>query len=232
MFYEDYKIKHGDTVSGLGTAYGYKANDWKKIWENPKNSGLAAKRGRPESIQPGDQLNIPIPWRVVSKHLTKQARGAQLIAERDGELGMQLSWVQTVYQHNQPIPNTQPFCVDGCPADDDLPFFWTNNEIAGTPNLRKRFSDPPARNPPTAAQGTTRWRAIVSLAVVTEKRVTVWNSLVWGWDMKTDGTVTPIGPRAATGVEVSGHLNLLRRGKGKGPLTFAKAGWTFRTAPP
>jgi hypothetical protein len=232
MFYEDYQIKRGDTVSGLGAAYGYKVHDWKKIWEDPKNSGLFARRGAPERILPGDQLNIPIPWCVVSKRLTKQGDGAQMVAQRDGELGKQLTWVQTVYQHNQPVANTQPFCVDGCPADDDLPFYWTNAEIAADPNLRKKFSDHSSRNAPTVAQGTTRWRAVVSLAVVTEKRVTVWESLVWGWDMKTDGTVTPRGPRDATGVEVGGHLNLLRKGSGTGPLTFAKTGWTFRVAPP
>lgn len=232
MFYEDYQIKRGDTVSGLGIAYGYKAHDWKKIWENSKNLSLVSRRRLPENIQPGDQLLIPIPWRVVSKVVTKMGDGAQIAAERDGELGKQLTWVQTVYQHNQPVPNTQPFCVDGCPADDDLPFYWTNAEIANNPNLRKKFSDHSSRRPPSADQGTTKWRAIVSLAVVTEKRATVWNSLVWGWDMTTLGAVTAVGPRAATGAEVSGHLNLLRKGSGTGPLTFDKAGWTFRTAPP
>jgi hypothetical protein len=232
MFYEERQIKRGDTVSGLGMAYGYKPQDWGKIWENQKNSALVVRRGAPEQIQPGDQLQIPVPWHIVSKTVTRRDDGAAIVAERDGELGKQLTWVQTVYQHNQPVANTSPFCVDGCPADDDLPFYWTNNEIAADQNMRKKFSDHSSRRPPTAAQGTTKWRAIVSLAVVTDKRVTVWTSLVWGWDMTTDGTVTPIGPRAATGTEVAGHLNLLRNGSGTGPLTFARAGWTFRTAPP
>jgi hypothetical protein len=233
MFYEDYQIKRGDSISGLGVAYGYTVHDWKKIWGNPKNSGLVAMRGTPERIQPGDRLAIPIPWCVISKHLTKMGDGAQIVVERNGELGKQLTWVQTVYRHNQPIgPNPNPFCVDACTPDDDLPFYWTNTEIAAKPNLRKRFSDHSSRSPPSAAQGTTKWRAIASLAVVTEKRVTVWNSLVWGWDMTTLGVVTTIGPRAASVAEVSGHLNLLRKGSGTGPLTFGKAGWTFRTAPP
>lgn len=154
-----------------------------------------------------------------------------MIAERDGELGERLTWVQTVYQHNQSILGTTPFCVDGCPADDNAPFYWTAAEIAGSPGLRKRFEDYSQRNPPTAANGTTKWRAVLSLGVVTGRRVTVWNSLVWGWNMTNTNDITPIGPRAATAQEIAGHLNLLRNGRGTGPLTFGKAGWTFRSAP-
>jgi hypothetical protein len=232
MFYEDYQIKNGDSVPALGTAYGYKADEWKKIWESPKNAQVAATRGAPDRIQSGDQIFIPIPWHVASKNIRNMGDGAGIELERDGELGTQLSWVQTVYQGNQPVPNTDPYCVDGCPADDDLPFYWTNAELAKNPNLRKKFSDHSARRPPTAAQGTTKWRGLVSLAVVTEKRVTVWNSLVWGWDMEPSGSVTLVGPRDATTLEVNSHLDLLRRGIGTGPLPFGKAGWTFRGAPP
>ena len=80
--------------------------------------------------------------------------------------------------------------------------------------------------------GTTKWRAVVSLAVVTKKRVTIWDSLVWGWNMTSAGVVTTVGPRAAMPMERAGHLNLLRSGIGTGPLTFGEAGWTFRSAPP
>jgi hypothetical protein len=233
MFYEDYKIRHNNTISKIGIAYGYKADDWRKLWEDSKNTGLKNSRKIPEHIQPGDTISVPIPWRVVSKTLTNAGDGGRIVVERDGELGTQLTWVQTVYRHNQPIgPNPNPFCVDGCTPDDDLPFYWTNAEIAADPSLRKKFKDHSSRSPPTAAQGTTKWRAVVSLAVVTEKRVTVWNSLVWGWNMQPNGTVTMVGPRAATGSEVGGHLNLLRKGVGTGPLTFGKAGWIFRTPPP
>ncbi len=231
MFYEEYKIKRGDTISKIGIAYGYKASEWKKIWDNIKNAHLKNIRNVPEHINPGDIVFIPIPWGVISKNLKRETDGGTMVAERDGELGTQLTWVQTVYQHNQPVGSTEPYCVDGCPADDDLPFYWTNAEIAADTNLRKKFSDHSARNAPTAAQGTTKWRAVLSLAVVTEKRVTVWNSLVWGWDMDPDGTVTTVGPRNATGTEVSGHLNLLRKGAGTGPLAFSKDGWAFRSQP-
>jgi hypothetical protein len=152
--------------------------------------------------------------------------------ERDGELGKQLSWVQTVYRHNQPIgPNPNAFCVDACTPDDDLPFYWTNAEVKKDASLRKKFRDHSSRNAPTVAMGTTKWRAVVSLAVITKKRVTIWNSLVWGWDMTPASVVTAVGPRVATSAEVHGHLHLLKKGAGTGPLTFDKAGWTFRPAP-
>ena len=233
MFYEDYEVKRGDTLWGLAVAYGYKGEQWKKIWGDPKNLGLTTRRSAPERIQPGDKINIPLPWTVVSQSLTNMGDGALMEAERDGELGKQLTWVQTVYRHNQPIgPNPNPFCVDACTPDDNLPFYWTNAEIKADANLRKKFSDHSSRNAPTAAMGTTKWRAVVSLAVVTEKRVTIWNSTVWGWDMTPANAVTTVGPRTATGYEISGHLNLLRKGVGTGPLTFAKLGWTFREAVP
>jgi hypothetical protein len=233
MFYEDYRIKRGDTISGIGAAYGYRLHDWRKIWDDPKNASLVAARKIPEHIQPGDTVQIPIPWCVVSKSLTKKDDGGEMVAERNGELGKQLTWVQTVYRHNQPIgPNPDPFCVDACTPDDNLPFYWTDAEIADDSSLRKQFSDHSSRSPPTEAQGTTKWRAVLSLAVVTEKRVTIWNSMVWGWNMTPANVVTTIGPRAATGAEVSGHLNLLRKGSGTGPRTFAREGWTFRAVPP
>jgi hypothetical protein len=232
MFYEDVKIKRGDSISKLGLAYGYKAAQWHKIWDDPKNRDLVGSRGRPERIQPGDVVNIPIPWEVISQTLTAQGDGALMQAERDGENGTQLSWVQTVNRGNQPIgPNPNQFCVDACTPDDALPFYWTNGEITGDSSLRKKFRDHSARNPPTAAMGTTMWRAVVSLAVVTDKRVTLWDSTVWGWNMTPANAITIVGPSTATTAEVNGHLNLLRKGLGTGPHTFEDDGWTFRVAP-
>jgi hypothetical protein len=233
MFYEDVRVERGETMWGLAVAYGYKGPDWTKIWNNPRNAGLIARRKAPEQLQIGDIVQVPIPWKVTTWTLGAQSRGGQMEAERDGELGKRLTWVQTVYRHNQPIgPNPNPFCVDACTPDDNLPFYWTNGEVAADPNLRKRFRDYSSRNPPTARMGTTKWRAVLSLATVTKQRVTVWNSLVWGWDMTPANVVSIVGPRDATAHEVGGHLNLLRKGLGTGPLTFGKAGWSFRSAPP
>jgi hypothetical protein len=231
MFYEDVQVEKGETVSGLAVAYGYKPADWRKIWDDGRNKALVAKRKVPEQLQIGDVLLVPIPWVIVKKKVTTHPNGAVCEVDRNGELGTRLTFVQTVYQDNQPVAGTTPFCVDGCPADDNLPFYYTDVEITASPNRRKEFRDRSSRGAPTAAQGTTRWRAIVSLAVVTKKRVTVYNSLVWGWNMTPAGAVTKVGPRDATALEVNGHLNLLRLGKGTGPLTFGKAGWTFRTPP-
>jgi hypothetical protein len=231
MFYEDVQLRSADTVSRLAVAYGYKVIDWPKIWKDPKNARLVAERREPEAFKVMDVLYVPIPWKVTSQSLVARQRGGELMAERDGELGERLTWVQTVYQHNQPVPGTLAFCVDGCPADDHLPFYWTTAELGGNSLLRKRFEDYSQRNPPTAAQGTTRWRAVLSLAVVTGQRVTIWNSLVWGWDMTPANNIITVAPRAATKTEITGHLTLLRNGRGTGPKSFGGSGWIFRTAP-
>jgi len=231
MFYEDVALQTGETVLNLVKEYGYRGTEWQRIWSDPRNAALVSRRRVPERLQIGDILQVPIKWTITMKMLTGQTNGARMIAERDGELGERLTWVQTVYQHNQPASKTTSFCVDGCPADDNEPFYYTSAETKSMPNLRKRFEDYPQRKPPTAANGTTKWRAVLSLGVVTGRRVTIWNSLVWGWDMTPANNITTIGPRAARAQEVAGHLNLLRNGRGTGPLTFGKAGWTFRSAP-
>ena len=231
MFYENVKTQMGESFDQLIQAYGHKLSDSHRIWHNKNNAVLASLRKKPLNLQVGDVVLIPIPWHVTKKNLGSTARGAYMTAERDGELGERLGWVQTVYQHNQPVLGTAPHCVDGCPADDNLPFYWTATEIAASPNRRKYFEDYSQRSVPSAAQGTTRWRAILSLAVVTQQRVTVWDSLVWGWNMTPANLITIIGPRPASPHESDGHRNLLRTGRGTGPLAFGKAGWVFRGAP-
>src|SRR5215831_13195124 len=119
MFYEDVRVRAGETVSGLAAAYGYKASAWRRIWEDPRNIEVLGRRRVPERLRVGDVLQVPIPWTVQTKSVTNRGDGASMVAERDGELGTRLSGVQTVYQDNQPVAGTTPFCVDGCPADDD-----------------------------------------------------------------------------------------------------------------
>jgi hypothetical protein len=60
------------------------------------------------------------------------------------------------------------------------------------------------------------------------QRVTIWNTIVWGWDMDTAGNVTPVGPRPAGLIEQTAHILLLIGGQGTGPAVFAAAGWSFR----
>lgn len=231
MFYESVKVQAGETMAKLCMAYGHPVADLPKIWADMRNAPLRALRKTADRVQAGDVVNIPIPWRITKKLLSKQARGASVLAERDGEPGERLVWVQTVYQHNQPVPGTSPFCADGCPADDNEPFYYTAAEVAADPMRSKQFYDYSQRNPPTAKQGGTMWRAILSLALVTGKRVTVWDSLLWGWDMTPANVITTVGPRVVTPLEFSGHLALLREGHGTAKRSFAKDGWTFRAAP-
>jgi hypothetical protein len=232
LFYEDVKVKKGETVSEFALAYGYHAAEWRRIWNDGRNSALVANRGRPEHLQIADVVMVPIPWRVVSSSLKTEAGGVGFELKRDGAKGTRLSWVQTVYRHNQPIgPNPSPFCVDACTPDDNLPFYWTDAEIAADPTLRTKFIDHPSRGAPTAAMGTTKWRAVTSIAVITDKRVTIYDSRVWGFDLTVANVVTKIGPRAATGEEVTGHLRLLKNGIGTAAGTFGAQGWTFRVAP-
>lgn len=229
MFYEDVQVKSGDTVSKFAVAYGYGAMDWTRIWNCAVNADLVRKRTRPEAIQPGDVVKVPIPWTIVSRSLTLEARGVGLELKRDGGRGSRLSWVQTVYRHNQPIgPNPNAFCVDACTPDDNLPFYWTDAEIVGDPTLRKKFVDHPSRPAPSGALGTTKWRAVVSIAVLTGKRVTVYNSFVWGFDMTPSNVITKVGPRLATSTEIAGHLQLLKTGNGTSATSFQTQGWTFR----
>lgn len=261
MYYEDVKIKAGDTVSRIASEYGYKVTDWRKIWDDAKNRSLVHLRKTPNHIQPNDTLWVKVPWHTTVRRVTTVARGASFLLQRNGDAGKRMSWVQTVYRHNQPIgPIANPFCVDACTPDDNLPFYWTNAEIAAPPqwvkdfsgdptvSLSKTFADVAQRNAPTAAMGTTKWRAVTSIAVVNDKRVTVYDSWVWGFDRPAVGAPTSVGPRPATAVERAGHLKLLREGLGAwiidmtlfgkhihknlvNPFSFGALGWTFRSPP-
>jgi len=233
MFLEDVTVGKGETLAVLVRAYGHKASDEAATWALPENAVLA-KRGASSTLVAGDVVNIPIPWTIKSPPGLKVVPGgAHIDIWRSGQRGTRLSWVQTVYRDNQPIgPNPNAFCVDACTPDDDLPFYWTDAEIAGDPNLRRHFSDEPARSAPSAAKGTTRWRAITSMAIVTRKRVTVVDSTVWGFNLTPTGHVTTVGPHKASGTELAGHLSMLARGVGTKGISFSKEGWTFRAPPP
>jgi hypothetical protein len=230
MYIEDVVLRAGESVAAVIVAYGYRAAAIDTVWGHPSNAALAARRGAPASAIAGDVLQVPIPWKLVSESLAVEARGVGYAARRDGELGQRLSWTQTVYQDNQPAPSTTPYCVDACPADDNLPFYYTAAELAAIPRRRKTFEDHPARSPPPAATRPTRWRAVLSIAVITGKRVTVYNSRVWGFNMTPAGVVTAIGPRTATAAEATGHVGLLRTGRGTAASSFGAQGWIFRSA--
>lgn len=48
------------TLWGIAKQYGYGASgsNWQPIWNDPKNAALKARRGKPESIQPGDTIYV------------------------------------------------------------------------------------------------------------------------------------------------------------------------------
>ncbi len=66
-FFEDVKIKRGETLAGLASDYGYNTFDWQKIWQHPRNKSLVLKRGNPKKIVEGDVIQIPIEWKITQK---------------------------------------------------------------------------------------------------------------------------------------------------------------------
>ncbi len=233
MVFEEIEIKPGDTLSQVANDYGYNRWDWEKIWEHHGNDELKRERIKPNNIQAGDQVIIPLPWKMISKSLiphTKSHGGKTFVirAKRDGVKGKNLRWVQTVFQDNQPIGLTDTFCADACPGDDNDPFYYTSVELITDPNRRSSFFDAPWRNP--HATKSTAWRAVLSLCSVAHFRVSIFESIVWGIDFGKNGVNTNYMPRQATSYEISGHLRLLKIGKGK-TRSFKSGGWSFREAP-
>jgi hypothetical protein len=237
LFYEDVKVRSGETLIGLAAEYGFDLDDWREIWKDPKNADLLARRKLSTELREGDILQIPVKWRITSKKLEPADTTFKMTANRSGKEGLRLDWVQTVYGGNQPNFPTGPFpafSVD-LPTEDDNPFYWTQkeydhlvNDFEGQPVSRTKIKDRPNRNTPTAAMGDTTWRAVTSLCVVTHKRVSIWNTFVWGINFKTDGKNEPYNIRLATNDEINGHLNLLRKKTGKSKKTYTEMGWVFR----
>lgn len=151
MFHDDVRVAPGETLSTLAVAYGYRADDADKLWRDCKNAHLMAHRGAGRNLQAGDLLYVLIPWHLVQSSLVAQRHGVQIRAERDGELGTRL------YQGNQPIGGTDPSCVDACPPDDDLPFYWTTVKSPPTRNCVAVSAMLPAvprpRRPPALHDG-------------------------------------------------------------------------------
>jgi hypothetical protein len=236
MFYEDVTVASGEDLFELITAYGHGFMEWGIIWLDSRNDDLRIKTGGDiTKLTSGDVVYIPIPWKLKVDSLSAFSAGswggADIVATRTGGEGARLHWMQTVYQSNQPITNTKVFCADACPADDGLPYYYTDSDYAGHAELRTNFYDTPKRPFPSAKQGATAWRAILSIGVVTGKRVTVYDATVWGFDLWPSGTASKVGPRIATATEIRGHLNLMRNGVGTGKKPFLSEGWTFRAPP-
>ncbi len=237
LFYEEVPVRQNETILMLAAAYGFDPDDWRLIWDDAANQALKAARKISTNIRVGDKLKIPIKWRITAKSLLSAVSSTgistfQIKAERSGKQGDRISFVQTVYGSNQaqfleekPFPK---FSVD-LPTEDDFPYYYTSAEIDGNPRFTKTFLDTPSRNPPTPAQGITTWRAVTSLCVTTSKRVTIWDTFVWGIDFGTDGTNRKFDVRLATKEEIEGHMNLLRRKSGRSKISYQNLGWSFRS---
>ena len=231
MVFEEVIIKSGDSISKIANNYGYHLWDWQKVWEHPSNAALKRLRDKPEKIKVGDKLIIPLPWKMTSKSLTPfvQAHGEKTFsikAKRDGVKGRNLKWVQTVFQNNQSIGATSTFYADACPDNDST--YNTSMKLASDPNRKNSFFDAPWRYP--AKDDATAWYTILSLCSVTDYRVSIFESIVWGIDFGKSGLTTNYIPRLATPYEVSGHLKRLQIGKGISK-SFRNGSWMFREAP-
>jgi hypothetical protein len=55
---DKYKVKKGDTLAGIAKQFHHAK--WQTIWNAPENKSLVSKRKKPEAIEPGDQLTIPL----------------------------------------------------------------------------------------------------------------------------------------------------------------------------
>ncbi|XZF16255.1 hypothetical protein ACTHGU_08960 [Chitinophagaceae bacterium MMS25-I14] len=233
MVYENIKLKPHETLSQVAGYYGYNSWEWRKIWDDPKNAALKLKRGQATKLITGDELYLPIPWTITSKLMAGTGNLFSIDVKRNGNKGKNLKWVQTVFEDNQPINPAYTyggaftnFCVDA--PDDDEPFYYTAAEMATRPGYRTAFHDRPGRHAPLSR--ATAWRAVLSIGITSGKRVSVYDSIVWGVDFGTNGTNRMYHPRKATEYEIKGHLNLLKSGKGISGNTFTSLGWTFREA--
>jgi hypothetical protein len=230
LFYEDVKIKTGETLIGLAAEYGFDPNDWREIWNDAKNAALRGKRGLSTDLQSGDVVYMPIKWRILRKTLVPSGTTFFMSAKRNGKEGGRLDWVQTVYGHNQPKYGKEKkfpqFSVDE-PTWDNTPFYATQKMFDTDTIRRNVIRDTPNRHTPTPEMGTTTWRAVTSLCVVTNKRVSIWDTYVWGINFQPNGVNVPYPIRPATQDEINGHLNLLRKKIGSAKKPFSELGWTF-----
>ena len=237
-YYEDVVIKAGDSGQTLALEYGYNNSNWKDAWYSCKNNDRSTVKKLTTAPKPGDKVCIKIPWTIIDRKLKRlndeKYPKFQFIMKRSGEPGKRLRWVQTVYQMNWLAPHSTRFSVDPVVPDDDKPFYRSDFDLAHSKieaEQRVQIEDQPARV--AQSNKTVGMRLLASLAIVTDKRVTLLYTTYYGFDLTPANKLIGYDPRHATTEEIIGHLHLLRHGKTatKRLGTFSKAGWTFRRAP-
>lgn len=239
-YYEDVKLKTGDSLQTLALEYGYDSTNWKDAWYGCKNNNLIPVKKLPTPPKAGDTVFIKIPLRITKCYMKPRQSETypafQFNMFRSGTPGKRLRWVQTVDQMNWLAAHSTRLSVDPVVPDDDKPFYRSDLYYKNSLNKDEdliRFTDVPTRLAPTKKGDIVGMRLVVSLAIVTNKRVTILYTTYYGFDLSSENKLTQYGPRHATTKEILDHLHLLRHGKTatKRLGTFSKAGWTFRRAP-
>ncbi len=149
---------------------------------------------------------------------TPHGNGIQIVAEMEGvysspEYPDGWHWTQTI-DTNVPLGGATSPYVDPRPNDDTKPFYWTDAEAAANPTT---FSDRPSRGIPAA--GTTNWRATLSLNGVNATTVTRFDTIIYGFDLDSAGTVTAQYPASAGASLVATH---------QATLAAEFPAWTFK----
>ncbi|CAD5372277.1 hypothetical protein RA210_U20260 [Rubrivivax sp. A210] len=138
-----------------------------------------------------------------------------LIGGAAAGLSAEYQWTQTI-DTNDPLNGAVSPYVDPHPNDDPegAPFYYTAAEHKRFGN---HFTDHPRRVPDPAR--AINWDAVLSITSVhVGKRVSILESLKYGFTVNTDGTVTARAPTDAATGDVNRHIST---------LSSEFADWTF-----
>ncbi len=59
MEFTKHIVKKGDNLTKIAKKYGFAGNDWKKLYNHPKNAKLKKLRPNPDHIEPKDEVFVP-----------------------------------------------------------------------------------------------------------------------------------------------------------------------------
>lgn len=231
-YYEDYQCDTETSIEELIMRYGHKPEKWKAILQTPLNAKLAQKYLKYQyapTLQAYEILYIPIPWTMKtasmrSKQYTTSSGLIQPQCEinipRYGEPIPAIEWLQTCYYIEDGEESLQKVDPDRdvYPSEiDDKPFYFDE--------YQKDFYDAPSNL-------NLQFRACLSLGVVTNKRVRLYETKLWGADFSQDKAI-PYSLRTVPAHIFRRHLEALNKGQGKTiGKSFEKMEWCIDAAPP